>query len=126
MQAMSASMASPDDLIFIISYSGSTKDNVYVAEIARQAGAKIVGITRFLKSPLTNYTDVLLTCGANEGPLEGGSMSVKMSQLYIIDVLFHVNYSTNTTFPPLLSTFSCCFPWNPPDFSYNIPGTKRQ
>lgn len=97
MQAMSASMASPDDLIFIISYSGSTKDNVYVAEIARQAGAKIVGITRFLKSPLTNYTDVLLTCGANEGPLEGGSMSVKMSQLYIIDVLFQEYYRRNLT-----------------------------
>lgn len=95
MQAMSASMAGPDDLIFIISYSGSTKDNVYVAEIARQAGAKIVGITRFLKSPLTNYMDVLLTCGANEGPLEGGSMSVKMSQLYIIDILFQEYYRKN-------------------------------
>jgi len=95
MQAMSASMASSDDLIFIISYSGSTKDNVYVADIARQAGAKIVGITRFLKSPLTNYTDVLLTCGANEGPLEGGSMSVKMSQLYIIDILFQEYYRRN-------------------------------
>ena len=95
MQAMSASMAGPDDLIFIISYSGSTKDNVYVAEIARQAGAKIVGITRFLKSPLTNYMDVLLTCGANEGPLEGGSMSAKMSQLYIIDILFQEYYRKN-------------------------------
>lgn len=95
MQAMSASMASPEDLIFIISYSGSTKDNVYVAEIARQAGAKIVGVTRFLKSPLTNYTDVLLTCGANEGPLEGGSMSAKMSQLYIIDILFQEYYRRN-------------------------------
>lgn len=95
MQAMSASMACADDLIFIISYSGSTKDNVYVAEIARQAGAKIVGITRFLKSPLTNYMDVLLTCGANEGPLEGGSMSAKMSQLYIIDILFQEYYRRN-------------------------------
>lgn len=95
MQAMSASMAGVGDLIVIISYSGSTKDNVYVAEIARQSGAKIVGITRFLKSPLTNYMDVLLTCGANEGPLEGGSMSVKMSQLYIIDILFQEYYRRN-------------------------------
>lgn len=95
MQAMSASMATGEDLIFIISYSGSTKDNIYVAEIAKQAGAKIVGITRFLKSPLTNYTDVILTCGANEGPLEGGSMSARMSQLYIIDVLFQEYYRRN-------------------------------
>ena len=97
MQAMSASMADSNDLIFIISYSGSTKDNVYVARIARQSGAKIVGITRFLKSPLTNYTDVTLICGANEGPLEGGSMSAKMSQLYIIDVLFQEYYRRNLT-----------------------------
>lgn len=95
MQAMSASMADSNDLIFIISYSGSTKDNIYVAEIARQAGAKIVGITRFPKSPLTSYTDVVLTCGAKEGPLEGGSMSAKMSQLYIIDILFQEYYRRN-------------------------------
>lgn len=95
MQAMSASMADDSDLIFIISYSGSTKDNVYVARIAQESGAKIIGITRFLKSPLTGYTDVTLTCGANEGPLEGGSMSAKMSQLYIIDVLFQEYYRRN-------------------------------
>ena len=56
-----------------------------------------MGITRFLKSPLTNYTDVTLICGANEGPLEGGSMSAKMSQLYIIDVLFQEYYRRNLT-----------------------------
>ena len=48
MQAMTASMAGPEDLIVIISYSGATKDNVYVAKIAKKTGAKIVGITRFL------------------------------------------------------------------------------
>ncbi len=95
MQAMSASMANGSDLIFIISYSGSTKDNIYVAEVARQAGAKIIGITRFLKSPLTSYTDLTLICGADEGPLEGGSMSAKMSQLYIVDILFQEYYRRN-------------------------------
>lgn len=95
MQAMVASMASSEDLIFIISYSGATKDNVYVARIAKKAGAKIVGITRFLKSPLTGYTDTLLVCGSNEGPLDGGSMGAKLSQLYIIDVLFQEYYRRN-------------------------------
>ena len=95
MQAMTASMAGPDDVIFIISYSGATKDNIYVAKIAKKAGAKIVGITRFLKSPLTSYTDALLVCGSNEGPLDGGSMGAKLSQLYIIDVLFQEYYRRN-------------------------------
>lgn len=95
MQAMTASMSGPNDVIFIISYSGATKDNVYVAKIAKKAGAKIVGITRFLKSPLTAYTDALLVCGSNEGPLDGGSMGAKLSQLYIIDVLFQEYYRRN-------------------------------
>lgn len=95
MQAMTASMATSSDLIFLISYSGSTKDTVYVAKIARRAGAKVVGITRFVKSPLTNYTDAFLLCGSNEGPLEGGSMGAKLSQLYIVDVLFQEYYRRN-------------------------------
>ena len=96
MQAMTASMADEKDLIVIISYSGSTKDNVHVAKIAKKSGAKVVGITRFLKSPLTSYTDTLLVCGSNEGPLDGGSMGAKLSQLYIIDVLFQEYYRRNT------------------------------
>ncbi len=92
MQAMAASMCSPGDLMFFFSYSGATKDNVYVAKIAREAGAKIVVITRFLKSPLTGYADAVLICGSNEGPLEGGSMGGKMSQLHIIDILFQAYY----------------------------------
>lgn len=97
MQAMAASMATEEDLIIFISYSGSTKDNVYVAQIAREAGAKIVAITRFLKSPLTEYADALLICGSNEGPLEGGSMGAKLSQLLIVDILFNEYYRNNKT-----------------------------
>lgn len=95
MQAMTASMAGRDDLIFFISYSGSTKDNVYVAKIAQKVGVKIVALTRFIKSPLTNYADTVLLCGSNEGPLEGGSMGAKLSQLYIIDILFNEYYRRN-------------------------------
>lgn len=95
MQAMAASMAGEKDLIFIISYSGATKDNVYVAKIAKRVGARVVGITRFIKSPLTSYTDTLLVCGSNEGPFDGGSMGAKLSQLYIIDVLFQEYYRRN-------------------------------
>lgn len=95
MQAMAASMATEEDLIVFISYSGSTKDNVYVAQIARESGAKIVALTRFLKSPLTEYADALLVCGSNEGPLEGGSMGAKLSQLFIVDILFNEYYRRN-------------------------------
>lgn len=95
MQAMTVSMVTPRDLIFFISYSGSTKDNVHVAKIAKKSGAKICVITRFVKSPLTSYADVVLLCGSNEKPLQGGSMGVKISQLFIVDILFQEYYRRN-------------------------------
>lgn len=95
MQSMAASMATEKDLIIIISYSGSTKDNIHVARIAKSAGAKMASITHYKKSPLTAYSDVTLLCGAEEAPLEGGSMSAKMGQLYLIDLLYQEYYAKN-------------------------------
>lgn len=95
MQAMAASMTTEEDLIVIISYSGATKDNIHVAKVAKEAGAKIACITHFQKSPLTSYSDAILLCGSSEGPLEGGSMTAKLSQLYLIDLLYQEFYEKN-------------------------------
>lgn len=95
MQAMIVSMMTQDDLVFLISYSGATKDIVYISDILSGVGAKVVAITRFLKSPLTSYVDAVLLCGSNEGPLEGGSLGAKLSQLYIVDILFKEYYRRN-------------------------------
>lgn len=88
LQIMSAALMSEKDVAVLISYSGSTKDTIEVAKVARDAGAKIIAITRFVKSPLTNYSDITLLCGANEGPLQGGSLTAKISQLYLLDLLY--------------------------------------
>lgn len=95
MQAMAASMTMEEDLIIIISYSGATKDNIHVAKIAKEAGANIACITHFKKSPLTAYSDAILLCGSDEGPLEGGSMMAKLGQLYLIDLLYQEYYQRN-------------------------------
>lgn len=95
MQAMSASTSTPEDLFIIVSYSGATKDNILVAKLAKQAGAKVVCISHFRKSPLTAYSDVILLCGGDENPLEGGSMVGKMGQLYLMDLLYQEYYSRN-------------------------------
>ncbi|WP_251391821.1 MurR/RpiR family transcriptional regulator [Mediterraneibacter agrestimuris] len=93
MQSMAASTATEEDLIIIISYSGATKDNIHVANEAKEAGAGIAVITHFKKSPLTAYADAVLLCGAEESPLDGGSMSAKMGQLYLIDLLYQEYYA---------------------------------
>lgn len=95
MQAMSASTATTEDLFIIVSYSGATKDNILVAKLAKKAGAKIVCISHYKKSPLTAYTDAILLCGADEGPLEGGSMAGKVAQLYLMDLMYQEYYNRN-------------------------------
>ena len=88
LQVMAAALMTEKDVAVLISYSGSTKDTIEVAKTAKERGAKIISITRFAKSPLTNYSDITLLCGANEGPLQGGSLTAKISQLYLLDLLY--------------------------------------
>lgn len=92
MQAMVASMMGEGEAAVIFSYSGATKDTIHVAELAKKAGATTICITRFVKSPLTSFSDVTLLCGANEGPLQGGSTSSEISQLFLIDLMYTEYY----------------------------------
>ncbi|MED9967506.1 MAG: MurR/RpiR family transcriptional regulator [Blautia sp.] len=95
MQSMAAATMTEEDFLVIVSYSGSTKDNIHVAKIAKKAGAKLGCITRFAKSPLASYCDAILLCGSDEGPLDGGSIGVKVSQLFLIDLLYQEYYNRN-------------------------------
>lgn len=95
LQSMRAALLTPNEVVVAISYSGSTKDTIDIVEIAKKRGTKIICITRFIKSPLTAHSDITLLCGANEGPLQGGSLSAKLSQLYLLDVLY-MEYFKNT------------------------------
>ena len=92
MQAMVASMMGKGEVAVIFSYSGATKDTIHVAELAQKGGAVTVCVTRFVKSPLTAFSDITLLCGANEGPLQGGSTSSEISQLFLIDLMYTEYY----------------------------------
>lgn len=95
MQAVTASLTGEKDLVFLISYSGATRDNVQTAKIAKEKGARVACISHFQKSPLTAYCDAILLCGSKEGPLDRGSMSAKAGQLYLIDLLYQRYYERN-------------------------------
>ncbi len=91
-QVMTAAQMNEREVAIVISYSGQTKDSIEVAKIAKESGAFVIAITRFSKSPMTAHADITLLCGANEGPLQGGSLSAKISQLYLLDVLYFEYY----------------------------------
>lgn len=92
MQSMVAATLGTEDVAVLISYSGATKDTIHVAEIAKNSGVKTICMTRFVKSPLTAYSDITLLCGANEGPLQGGSTSAEISQLFLVDLMYTEYY----------------------------------
>lgn len=92
MQAMVASTMTNEDVAVLFSYSGATKDTIHVAQLAKKSGAKTICVTRFNKSPLSSYADITLLSGANEGPLQGGSTSAEISQLFLIDLLYTEYY----------------------------------
>lgn len=88
-QAIRAAMLTKQDAILYFSYSGSTRDMVELMKLARERGAGTVLITRFPKSPGAALADIVLECGAKEGPLQMGSIAARMAQLYLTDVLFN-------------------------------------
>ena len=95
MQAMESALLSEQDLAIAFSYSGSTKDVIEVLKRAKQNRAQTICITRYAESPLTNYADIVLLCGANEGPFQGGSLSARVAQLYLLDVLYTEYFKRN-------------------------------
>lgn len=88
LQAVSAVMMDSDDVILFFSYSGSTLDMVDTIRLAKERRAKVILITRFPKSPGAGAADVVLQCGANESPLQLGSVAAKIAQMFLLDVLF--------------------------------------
>ncbi len=92
---MIASTLQEGDVIVAFTLSGGTKDTVDACRVARENGAKVVAITSYLKSPITKNADVVLLTSGKEGPFEGGSMFAKVSQLYIIDLLFTYTAQTD-------------------------------
>lgn len=95
MQSMMASLMGEDEVAVAFSYSGSTKDTIDIVKNAKKSGAKVICITRYAKSPITKYADVALLLGAKEGPYQGGALSTKIAQLYLIDILYTEYFRRN-------------------------------
>jgi RpiR family carbohydrate utilization transcriptional regulator len=86
-QAVSAAMTDSGTAIVTISHSGSTRETVLATELAREAGARTIGITRMGKSPLARHCEIVLHTIANETRYRPEAMSSRVAQLAIIDTL---------------------------------------
>ena len=87
-QLNSIALMSKEDVVLFFSYSGSTRELQDVLAVSRPMGIKVILVSRFPKSPGGQLADLVLQCGSNEGPLQVGSVSARMAQLFVLDLLF--------------------------------------
>lgn len=87
-QAIVTATMNEKDVILYFSYSGATRDMMQTLSVAQARGVKIILITHYPNSPGVQFADVILLCGAKESPLQLGSIPAKISQLFLLDMLF--------------------------------------
>ena len=76
--AMAATGLGEDDVLLVVSSSGSTMDSVRVAEIAARRGAFVAAITNRTRSPLVAACKAVLVASWPETPLTGGALPSKI------------------------------------------------
>lgn len=92
MQMISAHNSKPNDLCFIISYSGQTREMVQIANSIKQGGGKYISITKYNNNKVANMADYSLFVPNIEGEIRLGAGSSRISQLTLIDVIYNLYY----------------------------------
>lgn len=87
MQTIIASNLSERDVMVLVSISGTTKDIINLAEIAKHNGTPLIVLTNYGKSPLAKYADITFCSCRKEVVYEGGSLASVVAQSYIADLL---------------------------------------
>ncbi|HEX7002701.1 MAG TPA: MurR/RpiR family transcriptional regulator [Trueperaceae bacterium] len=77
----------PGDVAVFVSHSGSTKDILEAAQLAKEAGATVVAVTRYGRSPLTRIADLSLHTLSAETRYRSEAISSRIAQLVLIDTL---------------------------------------
>lgn len=80
---------SENDVIIAITHSGESKDIINAVRTAKKNGAKVIIISKFAQSKVSEYADIILLTGGTSNQYESDSSTIIASQMYIIDLLFH-------------------------------------
>lgn len=94
-QVMISNILSENDLILFISHSGETLENINIAKNAKSCGSKLCCITRYSDSSLAYLCDYTLIYGAYDNPNSGSPIDIRISQFYLIDIIYQIFYSKN-------------------------------
>ena len=87
-QMVMATNMTKDDVLFVVSTSGQTKEVVELMQIAKDKGAAVILLTQHGSSPASRLADILLTISVEEQHIRIGTMSARIAQLAIVDAMF--------------------------------------
>ena len=88
MTSMAANTCGDEELMILFSSSGSIRESIEIAKLARQHSLTTIAITNRSKSPLGEVCDRQLVAIGVETPLSSGSLESKCGQLFVIELLF--------------------------------------
>ncbi|MCL6454314.1 MAG: MurR/RpiR family transcriptional regulator [Alicyclobacillus sp.] len=86
--AVFAAQLRKDDVLILVSHSGTTSDVLEIGQIAKRQGAHLIAVTRFGDTPLTRMCDTKLFESAVEPPRRVAATSSRIAALTVIDLLF--------------------------------------
>lgn len=90
LQIISACSLGTEDVVVAISYSGETPEVLRAVREARERRAKVVSITRFGTTPVSELAHVALFVPSIEPLIREGAMASRIAQLALVDALFSV------------------------------------
>ncbi len=79
---------SKDDLVFAISESGETHEIVAITEQARKNNCKVISLTKYGTTAISDNADIKLYSVAENESLRLSSILARTSQEFVIDILF--------------------------------------
>ncbi len=88
MQAMYASLVTPEDVAIGISRTGSSKDTVHALKLAKEQGAKTVCLTNHSASPLTRHSDYCLITAMRISQFREEQLDSHLAMLALAEALF--------------------------------------
>lgn len=83
-----SSIMNSDDVMIAVSHSGVTKEIVKTVQQAKENGVKIITLTEDTDNPLRRLADYQLTYVSGETILETGSISSKIPQIFLLDLVY--------------------------------------
>lgn len=92
MQAIRSSTLGKEDVLFSVSFSGSTKDILDAAKLAKMRGATVIALTNYIKTPLGELAEHILSANMFEGALEA-EIGSRLPFFFLIEALCETIYN---------------------------------